>query len=140
MNKLIIVLVGIISMMMVVKADPYKAPAELIDKATAVEMMYESLDYIYYRESERMWFEAGRFETLYIKSGYNDVPTEFDQRKMLRAWLATRYIKLSGYSPEQCLEPGYKYTENFVEEAKNNVMRNITDKDIEIVSKYYFLK
>lgn len=116
----------------------YKAPAELVDKSTAVEIMYEALKYIYYRDIETMGLDARRFEVYYLKSGYNDVPTEAYQRKWLKAYLAARYIDLARYSASQCVKSGNVI--DFAEKAKENVMKNITEKDIEIISKYYFLK
>lgn len=122
-----------------IKSDnSYKAPTNRVDKATAVEAMYESLKYIYYSDMETMGLEAKKFEVYYLNSGYNDVPTELYQRKMLRAWLASRYIELSRYSARQCISGGNVI--DFAEKAKENVMKNITEKDIEIISKYYFLK
>ena len=116
----------------------YKAPTELVSKDTAVETMYESLKYIYYSDMETMCLESKKFEIYYLKSGLEDVPTEPHQRKWLRAYLASRYLELSRYSASQCLKAGNAI--DFPSKAKENVMRNITSRDIEIVSKYYFLK
>lgn len=128
------IVVSIISMLMVVTAEDCSSyHTELVDKTTAVDTMYESLKHIYYTDPETIGLESKKFEVYYLKSGLDDVPTEPYQRKWLHAYLAVRCIELSEYSR-------VSHVIDFSSKAKENILRNITSRDIEIISKYYFLK